>query len=134
VFENIHNFKRKEVCMKKFPYILTIVFFLFFHCLTATAAEKPSCEDLTEIADDLDEISAAFAKVETIREGDETDRALGEIIDALILIAETENEKALSDSVSSLTDAYNKMDSEKFGLSIDSVTANLDRLYRRDCQ
>jgi len=120
--------------MKNGFYILSLMIFLSFSCLVSFAEEKPTCGELTEIADDLDDISAAFAEAGTIREGDKVDRALGKIIDALILIEKAENESSLSNAVDSLTDAYNKMDSEKFGLSLDSVIANLDRLYRRDCK
>ncbi len=119
--------------MKEFFRILCFVVFLSFFSFVTTAAERPTCEELTDIANDLDEISAAFAAAGTIKEGDEVDRALGEIVDALANIATVENENALTDSVNSLTDAYDKMDGEKFGLSLDSVTSNIDRLYRRDC-
>lgn len=99
----------------------------------AFGAAKPTCDDLTEMADELDAISADFAKAGTIREGDPVDLALGELVGALILVAKVENEPAMTSAVNSLIDAYDKMDSEKFKLSLDSVIANMDRLYRRDC-
>lgn len=120
--------------MKTIIYILSLVFFLSLPCFTVGAAEKISCDDLSEITDNLDEVASAFREVGEIEEGDELDKALGEVIDAVIQIAEIENEESLSDSVSSLIDAYNDMDSQKFGLSIDSVIANLGRLYKRDCE
>ncbi len=120
--------------MKKSIYILGLIFFFSFSGLMAVSAEKPSCYDLSEIADDLDDISDEFSRAGTIREGDKIDKALGELVDALTEIAEIENEGSLTNAVNSLIEAYNKMDSEKFKLSIDSVIMNMDRLYRRDCR
>ena len=120
--------------MKKKILTLGVAAFFSMTGLTAVASEKPTCEDLTQIADDLDGISAAFSDVGTIQEGDEVDVALGEIVDALYWISEAENEDQVTNAVNSLTDAYDKMDGEKFGLALDSVVANMDRLYRRDCQ
>jgi hypothetical protein len=120
--------------MKKSILVLAVIFIFSLTGFGALASEKPTCEDLTEIADILDEISAAYSDAGTITEGDEVDVALGEIVDALYLIAEAENERHMTDAVNSLTDAYDKMDGEKFGLALDSVIANMDRLYRRDCQ
>ncbi|OMH37509.1 hypothetical protein [Motiliproteus sp. MSK22-1] len=120
--------------MKKFFLVLGLTAFFSLTGFTAVASEKPTCEDLTQIADDLDEISAAFADVETIKEGDAVDVALGEIVDALYWVSEAEGEDHMTAAVNSLTDAYDNMDGEKFGLALDSVVANMDRLYRRDCQ
>ncbi|MCF6246308.1 MAG: hypothetical protein L3J69_02995 [Desulfobacula sp.] len=120
--------------MKKCFFTLGIIFFFTMTGFSAIAAEKPTCEDLTQIADALDEISAAFSDAGTIEEGDAVDVALGEIVDALYLISEAEDERHVTDAVNSLTDAYDKMDGEKFGLALDSVVSNMDRLYRRDCQ
>ena len=121
--------------MKKCFLILGIILFFSMTGFTAVASEKPTCEDLTQIADDLDEISAAFSDAGTIEEGDAVDVALGEVVDALYWISEAENdERYLTDAVNSLTDAYDRMDGEKFGLALDSVVTNMDRLYRRDCQ
>ncbi len=97
------------------------------------AQELPSCEDLTDMADALDQVGAAFDQAGAIYEGDEIDVALGELVDALYIVAEVENNNAMTNAVNSLTKAYDDMDSERFRLSLDSVVANLDRLYRRDC-
>ena len=120
--------------MKKILYVLSIVIVSSFFCSISVAAEKPTCQELTLMADSLDEVSSAFAEAKTITEGDKVDQSLGELVDSLRLLANVENEAALSNAVNSLLDAYNNMDSEKFGLSLDSVITNLDRLYRRDCQ
>lgn len=114
--------------------VLTVIFcMLVIPCFTAGASEKFTCDDLTELANDLDDIAVAFDEAGVIREGDDIDVALGEIVDALIMVAEIENEDTMYNAVDSLVDAYNRMDGERFGLSLDSVILNLDRLYRRDC-
>lgn len=117
--------------MKSLFKIFTLVSLLCFSHLAL--AEKWSCDELTELANDLDMIAEAFDEAGTIEEGDEIDQALGEIVDAIILIAEIENESALNRSVDSLLSAYNDMNGEMFALALDSVITNLDRLYRRDC-
>ena len=121
--------------MKKVKLIIVLLISLgFFGILPSFADDRLSCDDLADVADQLDIIADAFHKTDSISEGDEVDRALGQVVDALITISRVENEPALTDAVNSLTSAYNSMNSEKFGLSLDSVITNLDRLNRRDCE
>jgi len=119
--------------MKRGLYVLCVVLVSSFFCSVTVAAGKPSCEDLVVMADDLDGVASAFASTGTIEEGSQLDRSIGKLVQALTMLANVENEPALSNSVSSMVNAYNRMDAEKFGLSLDSVITNLDRLYRRDC-
>lgn len=119
--------------MKKLLYGLALIVLMSSQVFSAFAADKFSCSDLTDIANDLDDISAGFAAAGNIEEGSELDKALGTVVDSLTLIAEVENEASLNNAVDSLITAYNNFDGEKFQLAIDSVAANLDRLYRRDC-
>lgn len=130
VLNTSKSIKYNGIPMKKIISVIALTLFMSF---SSYGAEKVSCEDLTEVADALDELGAAFKETATIREGDEIDKILGEVVDVITEIAELENESSLLDSADSLVSAYNDMDSERFSLSIDSVTANLDRLYRRDC-
>ncbi len=121
--------------MKKLVYVLSLVLFLSLGgFVTGAWAEKPTCDDLTEMADALDEVAEAFEDAGNIREGDKVDRALGELVDALITISEMENEQSFSRAVDNLTRAYDDMDADNFGMSLDSVITNMDRLYRRDCE
>ncbi len=120
--------------MKQGIYSIGIILIFIFSCLTATAGERLTCDELTDLANDLDGIAVAFDNVGTITEGDEIDRALGEIVDVIILVADIENEAAMNNAVDSLISAYDSFNSEKFALSLDSVILNLDRFYRRDCE
>ena len=117
--------------MKSLLRAFTLVGLLCFSSLSM--AEKWSCDELTELANDLDTIADAFDEAGTIREGDDIDQALGDIVDAIVLIADIENQSALNRSVDNLIKAYNDMDSDMFAMALDSVITNLDRLYRRDC-
>lgn len=97
-------------------------------------ASEVSCDDLTQIANGLDEVSTAFNQLHEIREGDEVDQALGQIVDALTLLAEHEQDGALSEAVDYLIDSFNNMSAPDFEAALKQVTAEVDRLNRRDCR
>ena len=121
--------------MKRKLTVFFSIFVLTLTCLTAAAwAEKFSCDDLTGLANALDDIAVAFENAGTISEGDVIDTALGEIVDAVIMVAEVENEGRLNTAVDRFVKGYNNMDADMFSLGLDSVITNLDRLYNRDCQ
>ncbi len=97
------------------------------------AQSEVSCDDLTQIANGLDEVSAAFNQLQEIHEGDEVDQALGQIVDVLQMLAEHENDDALTNSVNNLVDSFNNMNAQDFEVALKQVTAGVDRLNRRDC-
>lgn len=102
-------------------------------------AEKPSCEDLSSMATALDELSQVMVQIgdtvdpEEIADGSDFDNAMGQIVDGLTVIAEEEDNDALTSSVNSMIDAWNNSDWEKFRLSMDSVTLTFAKLYHADC-
>ena len=120
--------------MKRFILVVSVLLFCAFPCVTVTAQEKLSCEELTEIANDLDEIAVAFEDAGDIEEGDAVDEALGELVDALIALSDIENDSAMNRAVDNLIEAYNNFDGDGFADSLDNVILNLDRLNRRDCR
>ena len=101
---------------------------------TVSAQEEPSCEDLVEIANVLDDVADVLSEIGYIKEDSELDRALGEVLDALELLSDVEKNKSVTRSVSQLADAWDKMDWKTFKLALDSLVANLDRLRRADCE
>ena len=92
------------------------------------------CDDLADLAGDLDQIAEALTQVEVIHEGDELDQALGQLVDALQVVAEVEDSDKLYRRVDQLTQAYNNMDSDQFEGAIDHIIGYMDRMYIRDCE
>lgn len=112
-----------------------LLFLLILMLFSVTAlAEKPTCEDLDEMASVLDQVAEAFEQTGEIREGGEIDNALGELVEHLFVLAEVENESDLSDYVESMANGWDNMDADRFANSLDGVIGSLDRLYRRDCE
>ncbi len=118
--------------MKQLSAALCIIMLSVFASLTF-AGELPSCNDLTSIANSVDEVAIAFDQAGEITEGDEIDTALRELVKALKEIASIENNAQLTDSVNLLVDSYNDMDKDGFSESLDLISVTLDDLYNRDC-
>ncbi len=93
-----------------------------------------SCGDLSEMATDLDQIAEALTQVDVIHEGDELDQALGQLVDALQIIADAENTDRFYRHVDRFTSAYNDMDSNRFEGTLDDIIAYMDKMYVRDCE
>ncbi len=126
--------------MKKSVFVFSLIFILFSCMLeitdtnaTMSTSETSICEDIAGLADALDEFAGVFAMVSDIEEGGDLDQVIGDLVDSLIVVAETQNETALTNAVNNMTDAYNKMNAKKFRISLDRVIKVLDRIYRRDC-
>lgn len=122
---------------KQIAPFITLFFALFFALslsFTVKANDKFTCEDLTDLANTLDDVAIAITEVDAIEEGDELDQALGSLLEALDLVAKVENETRLNQAVDKIFSAYNNMDRDKFDSALESVTVNLDKLYLRDCQ
>ncbi len=120
--------------MKRICYVFCFAVIFIFTCLPVSAVEGMSCQDLTEIANAVDDIGIAFSQLDNIQEGGEFDQALGDLVEALLIIASLENETSLTRSVTSMKNAYNNMNADKFTTSLDRVSLNLDKLYNRDCK
>ena len=98
------------------------------------AGEKASCQDLDDMAEALDELAGVIDKgAGEISEGDETDKALKELVEGLFVVADSEGESDLHDYVDQLAGAWEKMDGPKFTQALDGVAGSLDRLIKRDC-
>ena len=93
-----------------------------------------SCGDLSEMATDLDQIAEALTQVEVIHEGDELDQALGQLVDALQIIADAESTDRFYRHVDRFTSAYNDMDSDRFEATLDDIIVYMDKMYVRDCE
>lgn len=101
--------------------------------LALPAAAELSCNELNQVADDLDDIADAFAVSGTIQEGDSMDRSLGDIIDSLEGIARIENDPAFGNAVRALARAWDDFDADAFADALERMIYRLDSLYERDC-
>ena len=117
-----------------------IVSFAFIAALMAlppaALAEEQltSCDDLTEVANALDEIKDALKEVGSIRAGSEDDKTLRGVVDDLHTIASVEKEPELDAALKKLEAAWEKMDWKAFATHLEKVTAIFDKMYRRDCR
>ena len=120
---------------KKIISVFSVFALVFGISMGAIAAgEKATCQDLDDMAAVLDELAGIMDKgAGEIREGDETDTALKELVEGLLVVAESENESDLHDYVDQLAGAWEKMDGPKFTEALDGVAGSLDRLIKRDC-
>jgi len=113
-----------------------VVFLLFmgFVCLPLQAkSELPSCDELLEMANVLDEVNTELDRVGSIPEDGELDQALGEVVTALEEVAEIEDSKKLSQSVAKLAKAWEEMDGETFQLALDEVIIAFDKIRHAEC-
>jgi len=121
--------------VKKFVFLLSLTVALFFSVNVIAAESKlPSCDDLADIADSLDDVAESLSKTGKIEKESKTDKMLGKLVDELEKIADIEQNEALDKGVDTLGKAWDKMDWEKFKLALDSVIANFDRIRRKDCK
>ncbi|MCE5334609.1 MAG: hypothetical protein LLG06_08440 [Desulfobacteraceae bacterium] len=113
---------------------LFLSFLPFGSSALALKAELPDCDDLKKISQALEQLSKVFeTSSDKITEGDELDKSLGELIDALGAIAKAERDSSLNKALITLTEAYNNMDADKFSVCLKEIITAFDRIYRRDC-
>lgn len=97
------------------------------------AAELPSCDDLAELANTLEEMEIALKEVGTIAEGDEVDVALGDVVDALLVVADVENDSYLNKSVGRLSLAWEDMDGGRLMDALNDVIGDFDAIIGKEC-
>ena len=116
---------------KLIPNLLITVFL----CLAAPikANELPSCNDLADMANTLEEMEGALKTIEKITEGDEVDKALGEVVEGLKTIALVENDAHLSESVLQLSSAWEKMDGNQLMAALKNTIDDFDVIIGKEC-
>ena len=109
--------------------------FLVMLCagVSLQAAELPSCDELSELANTLEEMESALKQVGTISEGDEVDAALGDVVDTLLAVAEVENDSYLNKSVGRLSLAWQDMDGERLMSALKDVIGDFDAIIGKEC-
>ena len=104
--------------------------------LTVSVQASPvSCEDLTDMADVLDEVAEAVASLDGDIEVDGyLDNQLGELTAEIMNIANIEGDSGLSRNANRMARAWENEDADSFVDALDNVIDAMDRLYYRDCE
>lgn len=103
------------------------------------AAEKMSCDELAEVATALSGVVTAFEKNPKIHEDKDAEKGLNQIVEALGLIAKSENDSVLSSNVKKLSklwamDEWKDSDITAFKDTLDNVVTNFERIHKKDCK
>ncbi|MCF8043610.1 MAG: hypothetical protein K9K65_17095 [Desulfarculaceae bacterium] len=113
---------------------LALAFCLALAPMGALAADQlPSCADLEEMANTLDQAADALAKVGSIERGSELDKALRNLINALADVANIERNQDLADAVNLMGKSWKHDDWEPLKEGLDNAIDALDQLLKRDC-
>jgi hypothetical protein len=123
---------KHETTLMKIP---SFIFGAAFLLASVMAQASPiSCDDLTTMANTLDDVADAFAESgHMIEEGDFIDVTLADLTTALIEIADAEGDVELSRNVNAMASAWEDADIDGFQAALDNVIAAMDRLNERDC-
>ncbi len=113
--------------MKKIVLLSVICFW------SSASFAKLSCYELAELVTSLDELASTLEYVDDIGINTELDGALGEVTDALTLVARVENDARLTRWIADLKLAWQEMEREDFETSLDDIIDRLDDLGERDC-
>lgn len=103
------------------------------------AEEKMSCDDLAEVATALSGVVSAFEKNPKLHEDKDAEKGLNQIVEALGLIAKSENDSVLSSNVKKLSklwamEEWKDADTASFKDTLDSVVTNFERIHKKDCK
>lgn len=103
------------------------------------AAEKMSCEDLAGVATDLSKVVSAFEANPKIHENKDAEQGLNQIVEALDIIAKSENDSVLSSNVKKLSklwamDTWESKDETAFKDTLDNIVTNFERIHKKDCK
>jgi|GEM_PF-3665274 len=113
--------------------LVFVIAILLFFPLNSYSAQKLSCVELTETANDLDIIADAYSATPVVRENDSFDNMLRDVVDSLHIYARIEDERDLDRYVGRLERAWQKMDDVMFSNALEDVIDSFDRLWKRDC-
>jgi hypothetical protein len=116
--------------MKKITNLVLLLSLLF----SFSSFAKFSCTDLDELGESLGELAEEFQYLDERDIDRSLDRVLGEVVSALNLVAEVENDKRLSTWIQGLEIAWEDQEKEDFEESLEDVLNRLAEIYVRDCE
>lgn len=118
--------------MKLFASKFLVGAFIIFSFSSLMA--ESSCKDLKSNVRTLNELAVALSDADEIEEGSELDKALGELVEALQLLSDEEEDDSLYASVVMLTKSWESNDWTQFKIALDSATSNINRIYAKSCR
>ncbi|MEY3218674.1 MAG: hypothetical protein RIT27_31 [Pseudomonadota bacterium] len=103
------------------------------------ADDKMSCDDLAEVATTLSKVVSAFEQNPKIHQDRDAEIGLTQIVEALGVIAKSENDSVLSANVNKLSklwamEEWESKDETAFKETLDNVTTNFERIHKKDCK
>ncbi|MCB1174152.1 MAG: hypothetical protein KDK39_11320 [Leptospiraceae bacterium] len=119
--------------MKK-TFALAVTLAMVFAFATNVPAEEEmlDCDELVELSEALDTISAAVDDAEA-EDLNEIDSDLGDVIKALRVVAKSEGNSSLTGALNRLEAAYKAKNQAAFVKAIDGVTEAIDAIEDEDC-
>jgi hypothetical protein len=102
------------------------------------AEEKISCDDLASVATSLSKVVSAFEQNPKIHEDKNAELGLSQIVEALGLIAKSENDSVLTSNVDKLSklwamETWASADETAFKETLDGIVTNIERIHTKDC-
>jgi hypothetical protein len=98
------------------------------------ATIPPSCDDLIDIANGLDDVADYYVTGGTVYEGTRDDVLYGEVVDELERVANVENDAQISASIRTMAYGYDAFDGVRFEEGLEATIFRIDQLYDRDCR
>jgi|GEM_PF-2175350 len=126
--------------MKKI--LLAFMLLGLFLSSPVVAAEELSCEDLNDLSEVLDEVADVLneAEVGDIRGDRDFDNKLGELIQALQMVARVEDNDRLSDNIDAMNDIWDtegewtREEWNDLRTALDGTINSFERIYYKDCE
>lgn len=98
------------------------------------ATIPPSCDDLIDIANGLDDVADYYVAGGTIYEGTRDDVLYGDLVDQLERLGKVENDAQLNASIRTMAYGYDNFDGVRFEEGLEATIFRIDQLYDRDCR
>ncbi|MBF0588107.1 MAG: hypothetical protein HQL53_03170 [Magnetococcales bacterium] len=124
--------------MRVLAITLAVIMGLMFVPASAQA-ERPNCKDLDEVAEGLDSVATHLSEYSSIEPDSPLEELVGEIIDAMISIAEVEDNSDLSAAVRTMkriwrSDTSWEDDLPDFVQALDDSAASIDGILKEECR
>ena len=116
--------------MKKILNLVLLSSLLF----SVSSYAKFSCRDLDEIGESIGELAEEFQYVNERDIDRSLDRVLKDVVEALYIVADVENDRRLTTWIQGLEIAWEDQEKEDFEESLEDVLYRLAEIYVRDCE
>lgn len=112
-------------------YLIKLLGFAGLLTLSTASYAELSCRDLNDMRHDVAQLADDVdASIGFTREEDEF---LGEVVDAVYLVADTENNRILLRAAGKMESAWEREDAVAYVDALDRVTDEIDDIYNTEC-